>query len=51
VKVLVNAGADVHAVDTAWHGTPLGWAQYYEDAAPPDRKAPFSDIVTFLEKY
>jgi hypothetical protein len=51
VKVLVNAGADVHAVDTAWHGTPLGWAQYYEEGAPPDRKTPFSEIVAFLEKY
>jgi len=28
VKVLVEAGADINAVDTAWNGTPLGWAEY-----------------------
>ena len=29
VKVRVEAGANVNAVDTAWEATPLGWAQYY----------------------
>ncbi len=28
VKILINAGADLHATDTAWKGTPLGWAEY-----------------------
>lgn len=28
VKVLINAGADLNATDTAWNGTPLGWALY-----------------------
>jgi ankyrin repeat protein len=28
VKVLVNAGANLDAIDTAWNGTPLGWAEY-----------------------
>lgn len=28
VKVLVEAGADLNAVDSAWNGTPLGWAEY-----------------------
>jgi len=28
VKVLINAGADLRAKDTAWNGTPLGWAEY-----------------------
>lgn len=28
VKVLINAGADLYARDTAWNGTPLGWAEY-----------------------
>ncbi|HZY79897.1 MAG TPA: ankyrin repeat domain-containing protein [Cyclobacteriaceae bacterium] len=28
VEILVNAGADLNAVDTAWDGTPLGWAEY-----------------------
>ena len=28
VKVLIEAGADINAVDTVWNGTPLGWAEY-----------------------
>jgi len=28
VKLLINAGANLHAKDTAWNGTPLGWAEY-----------------------
>jgi hypothetical protein len=28
VKVLVEAGASVDIIDTAWNGTPLGWAEY-----------------------
>lgn len=28
VKVLVEAGADLNARDSAWDGTPLGWAEY-----------------------
>ena len=28
VKVLIHAGADLNAKDTAWNGTPLGWAEY-----------------------
>jgi hypothetical protein len=29
VKVLVEAGAELTAADTAWGGTPLGWALHY----------------------
>jgi peptide-methionine (S)-S-oxide reductase len=29
VQALVEAGADPSKPDTAWNGTPLGWAQYY----------------------
>jgi len=28
VKLLINAGANLHAKDTAWNGTPLDWAEY-----------------------
>jgi peptide-methionine (S)-S-oxide reductase len=28
VKVLIDAGANLNAKDTAWNGTPLGWAEY-----------------------
>jgi Ankyrin repeats (3 copies) len=31
VKVLVEAGASVATPDTAWKGTPLGWAEHYVD--------------------
>jgi len=48
VKMLVHAGADVHAHDTAWDGTPLGWAMYYEGSAPPDRRQRYAEIVSFL---
>jgi hypothetical protein len=30
VKVLVEAGASLDTKDTAWNGTPLGWAEYGE---------------------
>jgi hypothetical protein len=29
VRVLIEAGADATRKDSAWGGTPLGWAQYY----------------------
>jgi peptide-methionine (S)-S-oxide reductase len=29
VQVLLEAGADPTRKDSAWGGTPLGWAQYY----------------------
>jgi peptide-methionine (S)-S-oxide reductase len=29
VQALVEAGADCGRRDTAWNGTPLGWAEYY----------------------
>lgn len=29
VRVLVEAGADTTRKDSAWGGTPLGWAEYY----------------------
>ena len=28
VKILIDAGANLNARDTAWDGTPLGWAEY-----------------------
>jgi len=31
VQVLVEAGADVNTRDTAWKGTPMGWANHYID--------------------
>jgi hypothetical protein len=33
VQVLAEAGADLNAEDTAWHGTPWGWANHYVSEA------------------
>ena len=44
VKVLVDAGADLRARDTAHHGTPLGWAEY------SGAKAPYTEIAAYLRE-
>jgi hypothetical protein len=49
VKALVDAGADLHVTDSAWGGTPLGWAQHYlseGDQKHPDRE--YAEIVAYL---
>jgi Ankyrin repeats (3 copies) len=48
VKVLVEAGADLSRPDTAWHATPLGWAEHYLGNAGPDRKPDYEAIVSYL---
>jgi peptide-methionine (S)-S-oxide reductase len=49
VKVVVEAGANVNAVDTAWSGTPLGWAEYYvkEDKGDHPEKQ-YAEIARYL---
>jgi peptide-methionine (S)-S-oxide reductase len=42
VKVLVEAGARLDARDTAYGGTPLGWAEYSGD------KQPYNEIAIYL---
>jgi len=44
VTVLVAAGADLRARDTAYHGTPLGWAEYSSG------KSPYDEIAAYLRK-
>ncbi len=34
VRVLVENGANLTSQDTAWRGTPLGWAYHYIDLHP-----------------
>ncbi len=34
VRVMVEAGADAKLKDSAWGGTPLGWAHHYLDEGP-----------------
>lgn len=46
VKVLVNAGANVNALDTAWQGSPEGWALHYYELG--ENKEAFKEIVLFL---
>ena len=48
VQTLVEAGADVTRLDTAWNGTPLGWAEYYVETAEPERKARYAEIASWL---
>jgi len=36
VQVLAEAGASLHTKDSAWGGTPLGWAEYYVNDAGTD---------------
>jgi len=50
VKVLVAAGADLQRRDTAWNGTPLGWAEYYVKTAEPERKAGYAEIASWLRE-
>jgi hypothetical protein len=35
VRALVDAGAKLSSVDTAWNATPLGWAEHYVDEGTP----------------
>lgn len=44
VKVLVEAGARLDVRDTAYNGTPLGWAEY------SGAKAPYAEIAAYLRE-
>lgn len=51
VKVLVEAGADLTVKDTAYQGTPLGWAKYYLDQRKPEeRRKPYTAIAAYLRE-
>lgn len=39
VRALVEVGAKLDAVDTAWGGTPLGWAEHHLDEETPAKGA------------
>ena len=53
VQVLVEAGAGVNTRDTAWKGTPMGWANHYIDettaAKDEARLAQYRAIAGYLE--
>jgi hypothetical protein len=50
VQVLVDAGADVRDMDTAWQGTPLGWAEYYlSQSVESTRGKQYQEIAAYLK--
>lgn len=49
VKLLVDAGADLNAVDRIYDGTPLGWAQYMQREEKDEmKKNQYKEIEVFL---
>jgi Ankyrin repeats (3 copies) len=48
VRVLVEAGADVNRPDSAWNGTPLGWAQHYVESSAGEARERYASIVSYL---
>lgn len=51
VKLLVEAGADRNVIDTAWGGTPLGWAQYYLGETADNRpQKEYAEIAAYLRR-
>jgi len=49
VRALVEGGADKTIADTAWNGTPLGWAEHYVSSVEPERRGPYEAIARYLE--
>ncbi len=52
VKLLIEAGSDIHAKDKAYSGTPLGWAQYMQadEATREEDKQKFKIIEAYLRE-
>jgi peptide-methionine (S)-S-oxide reductase len=49
VRALVEAGADSGQRDTAWNGTPLGWAEYYlAERKDDDSQRRYGEIADYL---
>ena len=49
VEVLVEAGANLTTKDTAWGGTPLGWAEHYLSEGGGDRPGKqYAEIAAYL---
>ena len=52
VEVLVEAGAEPGAKDSAWGGTPLGWAEHYLSEKPGDRHGKqYAEIAAYLRAH
>lgn len=51
VRVLVEAGAELDAKDTAWDSTPLDWAEYYiREAKGGDAGKAYPEIAAYLRE-
>ena len=51
VKVLAEAGADLNIKDSAWGGTPLGWAEHYvSEAKVNDAGKQYAEIAAYLRE-
>lgn len=49
VRVLVKSGADLNAPDTAWKGTPLGWAEHYVEESKTDvKRKQYGEVAEYL---
>jgi peptide-methionine (S)-S-oxide reductase len=50
VRILVEAGADRDIKDSAYSGTPLGWAEYCAETSSGDRLARYTEIAGYLRE-
>jgi peptide-methionine (S)-S-oxide reductase len=51
VQALVEAGADPNKPDTAWNGTPLGWAEHYlSERKDADSQNRYGAIAEYLRR-
>lgn len=50
VRALVEAGANLAAKDTAYHVTPLGWAEHYHEAKGDMEGKQYTNIVGYLRE-
>ncbi len=52
VEVMVQAGAELHTKDSAWGGTPLGWAEHYLSEGQGDRSSKqYAEIADYLRAH
>ncbi|HEY2432811.1 MAG TPA: ankyrin repeat domain-containing protein [Vicinamibacterales bacterium] len=49
VQAFVEGGADQTIADTAWNGTPLGWADHYVSSVEPERRSRYEEIARYLD--
>ena len=52
VQALVEAGAETGTRDTAWNGTPLGWAEHYlSERKDADSQKRYGEIADYLRNH